>query len=133
MTPCEAPADAALRRFVRDTLGCRCPDAVLREIDYRRGAVLASGRILTGRVAVGGRLLIYISEVGDPLGAEPVVEDLLANGRAERERGGYQRFRLVLAANDRVATRALAEPLFARCAAGDDRLHLHVVLPVDLP
>ena len=47
---------------------------------------------------MGGRLLVYVVE---PTGAEPlttVVSGALAAGLADRERHGFNRFRLVLAA-----------------------------------
>ncbi|OQX45698.1 MAG: hypothetical protein B0D90_02135, partial [Candidatus Sedimenticola endophacoides] len=78
--------------FVR-RLGCRCPAALFERIEsgIRRRCGVDCQRIL-----IGGRLLIYVvpaALAGDPVALAP---RLLAAGVAERDREGFNRFRLVL-------------------------------------
>ena len=50
-----------IEHFVRDTLGCRCPDEVLRSISIDH-LYAADGATPYTRLIVGNRLLIYVLE-----------------------------------------------------------------------
>ncbi len=45
-----------IKHFVRDTLGCTCPEAVFKEIEFQK----ETGELWERKIHVGGRLLIYI-------------------------------------------------------------------------
>ena len=62
--------------------------------------------------------------------ALPVV---IAAGLVERDGGGFNRLRVVVAADDPAALRPIAERAFSESAPADDRLHLHVVQVGELP
>ena len=125
--------DPALIRFVRDVLGCGCPDEVLQSITVGRGRWVPAIEAEITRLDVGGRLLVYVVE---PAGAEPlttVVSGAVAAGLADRERHGFNRFRLVLATGDPAAIKAAAREAFEACNLPDERVHLHVVAVEDCP
>lgn len=107
--------------YVRHRLGCGCPDQVFREIEDEQ-------RLLAGvpcqRLAIGGRLLVY-RVLEDQLPARPValVEALLVDGRAERDRLGFNRLRVVLPhvwLESEPGLKTLADSL-----GEASRLHLH--------
>jgi len=118
--------------FVRGTLGCGCPDDVLRSIRMDRPG---SGELPTVRLQVGSRLLICL--VGAPRSHTQAdrVQALVVQGRAERDAGGYNRFRLVLVTNGTpdATVIATAEAGFLAGAAGDEQSYLHRVARQDVP
>lgn len=120
-----------IERFVRRTLGCCCADDVFRLVAIADGQS-RDGTAFT-RLIVGGRLLIYVLEppAGGAVGA--LVGALAAQGLAERESRAYSRFRLVLASKDPGAANGEAETAFRRMVGGDDRAHLHLLSPAELP
>jgi len=117
-----------LRRFIRDTLGCGCPDEVLAAI---RCEALAGQASPSRRLDVGGRLLVWVVSADLPTAADLVARCVPA-GRDERDRLGFNRFRLVVTSGDPAVARA-AKAAFASSAAVDERTHLHVVPPEVVP
>jgi hypothetical protein len=121
------------RRFVRQTLGCGCPEEVLDSIRCESGLLQETGHSRL-RLDVGGRLLVWILAVDEGeqrLGG--VIVTAIRQGRAERDGAGFNRFRLVLACDAPAAIGAAAEAAFASLHDLDDRVHLHVVAAEDLP
>src|SRR5512134_3662633 len=106
-----------LERFVRDTLGCGCPDEVFQHLVVSRLPPIA-GRPPIVQLQVGSRLLIHI--VAAPEGATPNgwIEQLAANGRTARDRHGYNRFRLVVASPTPPALAREIQERFARAITG---------------
>lgn len=123
------PADqTAIERFVRVTLGCRCPDEVFQSIAIERVGAPGEAGPLT-RLLVGNRLLIYLLERDGselPAGA---LEALCAAGRADRDRHGLNRFRLVVGSARPDELRPTLRECFGSAAGADDRAHLHVLAP----
>lgn len=121
-----------IEHFVRGTLGCRCPDEVFHSIKIDRQPATA-GRPPLVQLLVGSRLLIHV--VTTPLDglANGWLEDLVDEGRAVRDRNGYNRFRLVIASAETGARPSDLEQRFARAIGSDDRAHLHVLGRDQLP
>ncbi len=120
------PDPGALRDFVRHTLGCGCPEDVLQSITQDSIPAAAGGGSVM-RIDVGGRLLVHILSVseGDEIDA---VAAVLAAGVEDRDRGGYNRYRLVLVARGRAAFHAAAAAAAAAAASERaERVHVHVV------
>lgn len=116
----------AAERFVRGTLGCGCADEVFRRVTVDRDLAVGHRR-LAWRIDVGGRLLVYVLEPGGPADLEGGLEELVRAGRAERDAGGFNRLRVVVAADDPTPLVAPAQALFGRSGAVDERVHLHVI------
>lgn len=114
----------SLIRFLRGPLGCGCPDEVLREIAWQPQQV-AGERLL--RIAVGGGLLVYLWPSDDPRRLEEVLPALLTAGRSERDREGFNRFRLAVATGDKVRLEPVAHRLFSRWPDRDAETYLHLV------
>jgi hypothetical protein len=114
-----SPDRLELVRFIRSTLGCGCPDEVLRSIRVSRGAEAVS-------LDVGGRLLVRLVRAsGLDLG------EAVTAGRAERDGSGFNRFRLVAIGADAEELDRLQRE-WSRLAV-DDRLHLHTLGPEAVP
>ena len=119
---------AAIERFVRGTLGCQCPDEVFRRVEV--GAFDLPGGGTGQRLVIGDRLLIHLVAASDPL---PRIEDLATGGRDERDRRGYNRFRLVVVMPAAAGEAAHLQQRFNRALDDDDRAHLHVLAADPLP
>lgn len=123
---------AEIEHFVRATLGCGCPDEAFRSIAISRLPAVA-GRPPLLQLLVGSRLLIHVVAPPEREPANGWIEQLAANGRAARDRHGYNRFRLVVATATPPASTRELEDRFARSVTGDDKAHLHFVDHATLP
>jgi hypothetical protein len=117
-----------IKRFVRETLGCSCPEEVFNEIDYQKESGDISGR----KVTVGGRLLIYIINTDRDSNIKGAINSALEQGIAERDKKGFNRFRLVLVASRPDELRSSAERAFDSSGYTDEKTHLHVVSESDV-
>lgn len=125
------PASATFERFARETLGCQCAPEVFARVEDC-SAPLPGLPEIRRRIAVGGRLLIYVAEAPDGTLAAARVRNWVARGLAERDGRGCNRLRLVVTLdNPTPDSVAAVEDAFARLPGLDDRVHLHVV-PTDL-
>jgi len=120
-----------IEQFVRGTLGCRCPEGVFDSIELRQLPGTTAVQPVV-QLLVGERLLIWCVRPPQEA-ATRWIEQLAVAGQAIRDRGGYNRFRLVV-----VGRRGTALPLglparFAAAVAGDDHVHLHLVTEDQLP
>ena len=119
-------ASSDLQRFVRGTLGCKCPDDVFQSVAIDR-------REDHTRLMIGNRLLIYVMETtAEPL-AGRTVSRLAEQGLADRNSQRLNRFRLVVACPQSSADLPSATAAFAAVAGDDDRAHLHVISAGQLP
>jgi hypothetical protein len=126
---------SVVEEFVRGTLGCACPDEVFRSVSISR-VPAAAGRPAFTDMLVGSRLLIRVVAMPVEPAASGWLERFAAEGRASRDRHGYNRFRLVIATPAGERTSAGSDGLatrFARVTAGDDRTHLHLLAEDQLP
>lgn len=123
-TPNAAPPNHA-RRFVRERLGCGCPDELLDRIE-----VDAMPRAALTELRVGGRLLVHIRPCPAPEDLPPLLAAWIGAGVALRDRLGFNRFRLVLLAPAPDDRRRSVDACFAALDA-DQRTHLHLLRPED--
>ncbi len=115
-----------IERLARQDLGCTCPAEVFEHID--EGQVALPGLAEPARrIAIGGRLLIYLLLVDGLSQARTGLPAWLAAGRAERDATGRNRLRLVLVADDPEPLIQALPATFADLPEWDDRTHLHVL------
>ena len=127
------PTDTVqITRFVRGTLGCQCPDDVFRSITVESREPVGGSPPFT-RLSVGHRLLVYLARPGPEDTLATWIAGLVRMGQAERDAAGYNRFRLVVPAVHADQHAASARRVFAETIGQDDRAHLHIVAPDDLP
>lgn len=123
----------SLAGFVRVGLGCSCPPEVLERIETEPAP--SSFNDVGGRwlIKVGGRLLVLLCRppVIDRLQSR--LSEVLTEGAELRDREGFNRLRLVVATPEVERTKTVLEAAFSALVLPDERLHLHVVSPVELP
>ncbi len=117
------PTNSKIKHFVQEVLGCSCPEEVFNEICCKNENNVFSGK----KVTVGGRLLIYLVSMDSQSSVQEVVDAVLAEGVAERDREGFNRFRLVIVSSCPDEIRSLVQQAFNRSGCKDDMTHLHVV------
>lgn len=130
MSDIETVDGKRIKQFVRESLGCTCPDEVFEHIRIVKHAdAFAVANIV---YEIGGRLLVAVlipetgHELSDHLG------QLVDAGLQYRDQHGYNRFRLVLATHDDAEIKHL-QPIFDSQPGVDDKAHLHVIAPELLP
>ena len=117
-----------IKRFVQEILGCSCPEEVFNNIDYQ----IQGDGISARKVTVGDRLLIYIVNVNGTSSIQGVIHSALEQGVEERDRKGFNRFRLVLVASCPDELRSSAEQAFDSSGYTDEKAHLHIVNESDV-
>lgn len=117
-----------IKRFVQETLGCSCPEEVFNKIDCQQ----ASDGTFARKVNVGDRLLIYIISLDGKSSIQEVIELALQQGVGEREKKGFNRFRLVLVASRPDELRSSAGQAFDNSGFRDEKTHLHIVNESDV-
>ena len=112
-----------IKAFVQDVLGCGCAEEVFLLIELRQEEMAGKKY---DHINVGNRLLIYVFRTGDARFVAEALQSIVLAGKEERDAGGFNRFRLVLATD---ATRAgsAATKAYDKLAFLDDRIHLHVI------
>ena len=119
--------------FVREGLGCGCPDEVFLDIQIEPRPHAFTGLPVDILVRIGGRLLVAVCMASREGEVEGRLGPLFAIGKGLRDRDGFNRFRLVVASDEAEGIAPACEDRFRRLSGADDRLHLHVVRPSALP
>ena len=117
------PIHQEIKRFVQETLGCSCPEEVFNKIEYQN----QDNDIIGKKVNVGDRLLIYIINADSESELAELIRSSLIKGVEERNKKGFNRFRLVLAVSRPDELHSLAEKAFQNSEHTDEKTHLHVV------
>jgi hypothetical protein len=121
-----------ITRFVREVLGCNCPDEVFRRIELQRGSFAVKSCSADYELRIGGRLLIVVtSERIERLLSR--LDQVIAEGKRARDESKFNRFRLVVQTRDAPEE---GEPLlnaFEAVAGKDERTHLHVLHKGETP
>ena len=126
------PDQDDIEHFVRGTLGCGCPDEVFRTVSVTRLPAMP-GRPAVRQLLVGSRLLVHVANAPQDAQSADWIEQLAADGRATRDRHGYNRFRLVIVGACPGSEVVNLESRFTRAVARDERAHLHLLDRRELP
>ncbi len=122
---------AGVRKFVRETLGCGCPEEVFDDLVLAEEKI-GDGETTTRTLLVGNRLLIVMLSCKDWDDLSGVLPQLVRHYRQKRDEMGFNRVRLIVACDQP----ALLQPAASLCFTGlpevDERMHLHLLTPADL-
>lgn len=115
-----------IKVFVKNTLGCGCPEKVFEKIDVSKLQTVENEKEIT-RVVVGGTLLIYVIRprlAGDFVDS---VEAIGLAGKNDRDTNNYNRFRLVVSGFDDDVQQEKVSERFSKTFNTDDKMHIHFV------
>jgi hypothetical protein len=116
-----------IKIFVKQTLGCACPDEVFEHVECERDVRLNDNVLLNARINIGNRLLIFILNIDDEDCMKKNLTAVIVKGKKERDGRGFNRFRLVLAGENMSEFEQSAYTIFNDINMGDEKMHLHVV------
>lgn len=125
--------DKNIKMFVRETLGCGCPEEVLRHIDCRDHIMVNNEILLRNKINIGNRLLIYVVEADDSNFVKESLSTLVHTGKDERDSMGFNRFRLVIVADKVNMIREVADRIFKDMDDRDEKVHLHIITNNEIP
>jgi len=118
--------DNAVKDFLVNVLGCKCSDEVFLEIELNKAPMTVGTIPLVFEIHVGGRLLLIGVSDKYVLSSQDALSTLVAAGTKIRDDRKYNRFRLVVLADDPDCETKL-RLRFMQLSGLDDRIHLHVV------
>ncbi|WP_320040694.1 hypothetical protein [uncultured Desulfobacter sp.] len=117
-----------LEKFVRDTLGCGCPQEVFNKIEYDKKQNGPWER----RINVGDRLLVYFINVDAERNIPKKITAAMESGVTERDNNKFNRFRLVVVTSNHHEISKLSEQTFCESKLFDEKTHLHFVSEDDI-
>lgn len=115
-----------LKVFIRNTLGCGCPDRVFEKIDVSDLQTGECEKEIT-RVIVGDVLLIYVIQRESSGNLLDSVESIGLAGKTDRDANNYNRFRLVVSGFKDVAQQKEISERFSKSFSTDEKMHIHFV------
>ena len=118
---------ADLIRFVKETLGCGCPDEILARI-----AIDASEAGEDG-LDVGGRLLVRVLSFENVDRLIETFPDTVERLRDERDKRGFHRLRLVVTHSNPAELQEVLGGMLGLIVEADERVYVHVLEPEELP
>ena len=111
-----------IKEFVRDTLGCTCPEEVFLHMEY-----LPDSRPDVKQMTIGNRLLIIIWKTSDTHQITEHLFDMISDSIKQRDQRGLNRVRMVIAVKDVDTISDIAESIFQGHPGKDEKTHVHVV------
>jgi hypothetical protein len=126
------PDVPVVTRFVREVIGCNCPDEVFRHIEVQRGSSATKTCVADCELRIGGRLLIVVT-------SEPVARlsshlaEVIAEGKRARDERKFNRFRLVVQTENAAKEREKLLRAFEAVPDKDERTHVHVLERDEVP
>ena len=119
-------------RFVREVIGCHCPDEVLCRIEVQRGSSAIKHCSADYELRIGGRLLIVVTSepVKKPV---PQLDRVIAEGRRAGEDSHFNRFRLVVQSRNASGEKEKLFQAFEAFSNKDERTHVHLLGKGEVP
>ncbi len=117
---------------MREVIGCKCPDEVFRHIEVQRGSSAVKSCSADCELRIGGRLLIVMtSEPVSKLAAR--LGQVIAEGKQARDESKFNRFRLVVQADNAAKEREKLLRAFEAVPDKDERTQLHLLEKGEVP
>jgi hypothetical protein len=122
-----------ITRFVREVLGCDCPDEVFRHVEVRRGSTVVKSIPVDYELRIGGRLLVVVTSESVDILSGSRLEAVILEGKQARDDGKFNRFRLVVQARNVAEDKEKLSRSFEAVSGKDEKTHVHVVEMSEVP
>jgi len=122
----------AITEFVRNTLGCNCPEEVFQYIDCRTVLNIDEYIEPAYEINIGNKLLIFAVGIDKVDSLSSAITKLLSAGIKKRDEKKFNRFRLVLLTAPENDVAEHASEIFSSLTP-DNKAHLHVIKKDDFP
>ena len=120
-------------QFVRQVIGCDCPDEVFQRVEVRSGSTAVKCCPADYELRIGGRLLVVVtSEPVEALSGARLARVIL-EGKRVRDQGKFNRFRLVVQTRNVAQDRDALLRSFEDVPGKDEKTHVHVVARSEVP
>lgn len=129
----KSQSDTAIEEFVRGPLGCNCPAKVFERIDVEDKPSYFEDLSANQLIEIGGLLIVLVLKVESWEPTQSDLESIFKRGIKMRDAKGFNRFRLVVATPDADNARQSLNKHFETFSGIDEKIHLHVVTPEQLP
>lgn len=120
-------SNTKIKTFAQETLGCKCPEEVFALIDCQRDIELSPQILLTNKINIGNRLLIYIIQTDDINFIKSNLPAIVQFGIKERDSKALNRVRFVIQSDKPEDIKPIAENIFKDLASKDEKIHLHLL------
>jgi len=121
-----------VRRFVREGLGCGCPEEVFDQIQVGVEPEVIKGVGSIVRLVIGSRLLIYVMYPGETSASLSSVELVVARGVLDRDVSSFNRVRVVCCLPSGKGLDNLHAQLNLWVST-DEKAHLHLMKNSKIP
>ena len=115
-----------IKVFVKNTLGCGCPEKVFEKIDVSKLLTVEHEKEIA-RIVVGDTLLIYIINPEPSGNFVDSVESIGLAGKNDRDTNNYNRFRLVVSGFEDDVQQEKVSERFSKSFNTDEKMHIHFV------
>jgi hypothetical protein len=126
------PNIPAVTRFVREVMGCNCPDEVFCHIEVQRGSSAITTCSADWELRIGGRLLIVVTSKPAAKVSSHLAE-VIAEGQRARNENKFNRFRLVVQTENAAEEKEKLLRAFEAVPSKDERTHIHVLERREVP
>ena len=123
----------AIKGFVQEVLGCKCPNEVFLRINVEKNPTNFADLSQGDLIEIGGKLLVFLLKTNDGEILTSKLEQIFNRGREACDKGGFNRFRLVVSAPGKQPAQDMLTRQFETLEDLDERLHLHVIGTDQLP
>jgi len=125
--------DDNVKTFIRDILGCSCPDEVFEEVSIQPVSYEIGKVNINFQIKIGGRLLIFVCRTDDAHAVSESLKEIFQKGISIRNNHRFNRFRFVVATSNEDLAREMIIPVFQNLDDIDENTHLHIIHSKELP
>jgi hypothetical protein len=112
--------------FVRQSLGCNCPQEVFEYIDCQSAVKIDENTILDYEINIGNRLLIFAAGIDKTDSMQTFISKLVKAGTKKRNEMKFNRLRIVLLTTRINDIDEQAHEIFNSIIT-DEKIHLHII------
>ena len=116
-----------IKKFVKSTLGCKCPDDVFNSIKMEKNVEVKKDLKIDLILTVGNKLLIYIYLSNNLQKTIKVLPNLIQLGKTQRDSYNLNRFRLVIITQKIKTYEKKLNSKFTKLTSRDKKIHLHII------